>query len=191
MADIYQCQLCCRFHPLQACAWFRRMTVDERKEAVRVHKYCGNCLARSHSTRACPSRNTCRVCKLSHHTLLHRTTDKTPARISSAVTIVPPRAQKRQCVHTRICLCHPQRTNTTVPRSQRKALNRDGKEGIFKRQSKAARPDRGKRRHYQLDDLVTVAATSLRDLQQHLNRFAPVQGGRHDHDENGGNLITF
>ncbi|XP_017465544.1 PREDICTED: xylulose kinase isoform X4 [Rhagoletis zephyria] len=38
--DVYQCQLCCRFHALQACACFRKMSVAERIEAVRVHKYC-------------------------------------------------------------------------------------------------------------------------------------------------------
>ncbi|XP_017470428.1 PREDICTED: uncharacterized protein LOC108362088 [Rhagoletis zephyria] len=72
--DVYQCQLCCRFHALQTCACFREMSVADRIEAVRVHKYCMNCLARSHKTGACPSRNSCRICKLGHHTLLHRPT---------------------------------------------------------------------------------------------------------------------
>ncbi|XP_036340590.1 1-phosphatidylinositol 4,5-bisphosphate phosphodiesterase classes I and II-like, partial [Rhagoletis pomonella] len=42
--DLYQCQICCQFHPLQACASFRNMDVPERIEAVRNHKYCMNCL---------------------------------------------------------------------------------------------------------------------------------------------------
>ncbi|XP_017474410.1 PREDICTED: uncharacterized protein LOC108365017 [Rhagoletis zephyria] len=61
--DVYQCQLCCRFHALQTCACFREMSVADRIEAVRFYKYCMN-----------PSQNSWRICKLGHHTLLHRPT---------------------------------------------------------------------------------------------------------------------
>lgn len=38
---------------------------------VEDHRYCVNCLARSHTLRNCQSLDTCRKCDRFHHTLLH------------------------------------------------------------------------------------------------------------------------
>lgn len=47
------------------------MDVQTRSQIVDKHRYCVNCLAKSHDLRACPSRDTCRLCGKYHHTLLH------------------------------------------------------------------------------------------------------------------------
>lgn len=47
------------------------MKPAERSRVVRQHKYCLNCLAKSHTVTACHSTNNCRKCRNYHHTLLH------------------------------------------------------------------------------------------------------------------------
>ncbi|XP_017484622.1 PREDICTED: uncharacterized protein LOC108373271 [Rhagoletis zephyria] len=56
------------------------MTSDERYESARIHQYCINCLATSHSTGACNSADSCHRCGKAHHTLLHRSTTSPPER---------------------------------------------------------------------------------------------------------------
>lgn len=48
------------------------MDIDQRIKAVRRHKYCLNCLARTHTVRNCDSTDTCLKCRSLHHTLLHQ-----------------------------------------------------------------------------------------------------------------------
>ncbi|XP_046812416.1 uncharacterized protein LOC124421368 [Lucilia cuprina] len=60
-----------RFHAIRFCPKFMNMTVIRRIEMVTRHKYCVNCLAKSHSVRDCTSMASCRRCHRFHHTLLH------------------------------------------------------------------------------------------------------------------------
>lgn len=69
--NIHQCLVCQKFHPLRYCKRFLAMTVYHRQRAVRRHSYCFNCLARSHKTIHCTSRDMCQRCGDAHHTLLH------------------------------------------------------------------------------------------------------------------------
>ncbi|XP_036340378.1 uncharacterized protein LOC118749688 [Rhagoletis pomonella] len=78
--EVNQCRLCCRYHPLRFCHAFRAMTPDERYESARIHKYCINCLATSHTTGACSSADSCHRCGMAHHTMLHRPTASPPER---------------------------------------------------------------------------------------------------------------
>lgn len=63
--------LCQSFHALRFCRKFLKMTVEKREKFVDRHRYCLNCLAKSHDLRTCTSRDTCRKCDRWHHTLLH------------------------------------------------------------------------------------------------------------------------
>ncbi|XP_059216398.1 uncharacterized protein LOC131994114 isoform X1 [Stomoxys calcitrans] len=68
---IHQCLICKNYHPLRYCRQFLKMAVKDRRRAVVRHKYCLNCLARSHKTAQCTSTNLCQRCERGHHTLLH------------------------------------------------------------------------------------------------------------------------
>lgn len=46
--------------------------VERYLRAKRLH-LCLNCLGRNHCSSTCPSHRRCQNCKVSHHTLLHRT----------------------------------------------------------------------------------------------------------------------
>ncbi|XP_037827651.1 uncharacterized protein LOC119615721 [Lucilia sericata] len=48
-----------------------KMSPKKREDVVENHGYCINCLAKSHTIRACQSMDTCRICYSYHHTLLH------------------------------------------------------------------------------------------------------------------------
>lgn len=69
--NAYLCRICKRPHPLRTCRKFLAMNVAERIRAVRIHKYCSNCLAHDHSQGACFTNHGCKACKKFHHTLLH------------------------------------------------------------------------------------------------------------------------
>lgn len=70
-----ECLVCFKFHPLRFCNIFKRMTTVQRAYAVRVHKYCVNCLARTHLLKDCRSAWSCQICGNLHHTLLHPTSE--------------------------------------------------------------------------------------------------------------------
>jgi hypothetical protein len=65
------CAVCCELHQLRACQKFRTFTVDERRKFVDDKRICWNCLSPGHLQRSCNSLNRCRICKNSHHSLLH------------------------------------------------------------------------------------------------------------------------
>lgn len=69
--DFYKCKMCNRFHALNVCPKFLKMTPKERNLMILKNSYCVNCLARSHRFRDCRSRHTCRKCGRYHHTMLH------------------------------------------------------------------------------------------------------------------------
>lgn len=87
---IYECAICLERHSLRYCRIFCGMTVVDRRVTVRNHKYCMNCLARSHEVEDCHSAATCRKCGYQHHTMLHPQipvppTALTPAYVSPKV----------------------------------------------------------------------------------------------------------
>ena len=53
------------------CDEFREINVKERKETVRKHKLCWNCLSKGHQINDCKSTVKCRECNKRHHTLSH------------------------------------------------------------------------------------------------------------------------
>lgn len=68
---IHQCLICRKFHSLRYCKRFIAMSVLCRRRAVRRHGYCWNCLARSHQSAHCSSKDVCQRCEGTHHTMLH------------------------------------------------------------------------------------------------------------------------
>ena len=70
-SKVYECWICNDDHHLMKCDKFRKISVKERKENVRKHKLCWNCLSKSHQIIDCKSTVKCRGCSKKHHTLLH------------------------------------------------------------------------------------------------------------------------
>lgn len=72
LGKIYgDCRICFKDHPLRNCYKFRRMTVSQRYDVVRNHRYCENCFALSHRISHCKSSERCLNCSQRHHTMLH------------------------------------------------------------------------------------------------------------------------
>ena len=67
----YSCPLDEELHYAWACPTFKRKTLTERKEHVKVHSLCENCLKPGHTSTDCNSRFTCQTCAGRHNTLLH------------------------------------------------------------------------------------------------------------------------
>ncbi len=67
-----KCPHCGDRHNLVRCPAFSDLDVETRNSIVRDKKLCLNCLANGHTQKNCPSKYTCRSCKLKHHTMLHR-----------------------------------------------------------------------------------------------------------------------
>ncbi|XP_046803778.1 uncharacterized protein LOC124419208 [Lucilia cuprina] len=58
-------------HNITSCPSFGALMVSERFKYVKSNKHCFNCLYKGHGATKCPTPSRCKVCKLSHHTLLH------------------------------------------------------------------------------------------------------------------------
>ena len=67
----YSCPLCKEAHYAWGCSAFKDKTVAQRKEHVRQHTLCSNCLKPGHSQGDCKSRYSCQTCEGRHNTLLH------------------------------------------------------------------------------------------------------------------------
>lgn len=71
VADI-QCSLCAEPHRLSNCKQFvQKLDCDARRSFVLEKGICFNCLGNNHSAKVCNSKVKCRICKRSHHSLLH------------------------------------------------------------------------------------------------------------------------
>ena len=70
-SKVYECWICKGNHRLMQCDEFRKMNIKERKETVRKHKLCWNCLSKGHQINDCISTVKCRECSKRHHTLLY------------------------------------------------------------------------------------------------------------------------
>ena len=68
-----QCTVCKEgSHPLFQCHTFKEWDQSHQHTHVRTSNLCYNCLSKSHSSKDCPSKWSCRECGGRHHTLLHR-----------------------------------------------------------------------------------------------------------------------
>ena len=68
------CQHCSEAHQIWKCEAFRDAPVAAKLTTVNKARICFNCLASGHASKACPSKYSCRVCQLRHHTYLHDST---------------------------------------------------------------------------------------------------------------------
>ena len=60
------------FHPVDQCAVFITMTVDQRCDIVRQLELCMNCLRKGHYAKDCTRVWTCQQCRKKHHTSVHK-----------------------------------------------------------------------------------------------------------------------
>ena len=58
-------------HRIYMCEKFKNMSVKQRRDAIYQLKACFNCLKMGHSSKECPSTQSCRSCNKRHHTHLH------------------------------------------------------------------------------------------------------------------------
>ncbi|XP_075157834.1 uncharacterized protein LOC142231101 [Haematobia irritans] len=69
------CALCkCLDHWISSCAKYIAMDHDLRRNTVKKLGLCLNCLGEGHVVSKCLSKATCKTCRKTHHTTLHRTT---------------------------------------------------------------------------------------------------------------------
>ncbi len=83
-----KCPNCGDRHTLGRCPAFSDLDIDRRNKFVKEKKLCNNCLAEGHSQKNCPSKYSCRLCHMKHHTILHReksSEDSTTATTSACV----------------------------------------------------------------------------------------------------------
>ncbi|XP_011884105.1 PREDICTED: uncharacterized protein LOC105571249 [Vollenhovia emeryi] len=66
-----KCPLCQAQHYINACPKFVGGNPSQRRDLVKLHKRCFNCLSEKHSAQACNSKFSCRVCHKKHHSMLH------------------------------------------------------------------------------------------------------------------------
>lgn len=65
------CEFCSKNHFLYNCKDFGKLIPTKRREYVKDHRLCYNCLSSSHSVFNCKQKGSCRICGKRHHSLLH------------------------------------------------------------------------------------------------------------------------
>jgi len=70
-----QCPLCQGRHFINVCPAFVSKNASQRRDIVKQHKRCFNCLSARHSAQECKSKYSCRVCHKKHHSMLHVDSD--------------------------------------------------------------------------------------------------------------------
>ncbi|EZA55100.1 hypothetical protein X777_05355 [Ooceraea biroi] len=78
------CPLCKAKHFFSACPTFIRGSPSQRRDLVKQHRRCFNCLSQNHAAKECKSTFSCRTCQQRHHSLLHETSDSSNKANSSA-----------------------------------------------------------------------------------------------------------
>lgn len=84
------CPLCKASHYFSACPKFLSASPTQRRDLVKIHKRCFNCLSQSHALKECKSTFSCRTCQKRHHSLLHVESDfkdSTDSSASSALSL--------------------------------------------------------------------------------------------------------
>lgn len=138
------------------------MTIEERKRRVRIHKYCTNCLARSHATEDCISADVCQKCGWAHHTLLHM-----PNRVS---TSTQPNQRSRAYSQT----SRNARTSSRPARVERRnrRANVHQRIGHYSQLARPRRTESRDRTRRRTDDAARNPKTILRKVQRALQRLA-------------------
>lgn len=85
-ASSASCPICSEQHYLRACPTFLRMSIGDRRDAVKKDKICFNCLVPGHYISECKNRMKCRTCNKRHHTLLHSDDTTAPQHNSTPAT---------------------------------------------------------------------------------------------------------
>ncbi|KAL0821359.1 hypothetical protein ABMA28_005948 [Loxostege sticticalis] len=67
-----RCEFCREVHKLCFCKKFAKQDYESRREFVVKNRMCFNCLGGNHTVYECKSKNTCKICKKHHHSLLHK-----------------------------------------------------------------------------------------------------------------------
>lgn len=70
---------------MSACNDFKDKSIPQRRELLNKFRLCFNCLSSKHSRKECSSKYSCRLCQLSHHTLLHEPTS--PSKVESNTSV--------------------------------------------------------------------------------------------------------
>lgn len=83
------CSLCSGKHSIIFCPQFRSKDDKQRKELVRKHLLCFNCLGK-HMLRNCVSTKRCQTCSGMHHTMLHPPSQDKQTSSSSTETATYP-----------------------------------------------------------------------------------------------------
>jgi hypothetical protein len=65
------CPICQGLHEIWNCIVFKAKPIKNRIETAKRASLCTNCLTKGHSVAQC-SAGSCRICRLRHHTYLHR-----------------------------------------------------------------------------------------------------------------------
>ena len=58
-------------HRIYMCEKFKNISIKQRRDAIYQLKACFNCLKMGHSSKECPSTQSCRSCNKRHYTHLH------------------------------------------------------------------------------------------------------------------------
>lgn len=69
------CPICKARHYLSVCPAFLRGNPNQRRDIVKHHRRCFNCLSKNHAAHECKSKYSCRRCHKRHHTLLRAESD--------------------------------------------------------------------------------------------------------------------
>lgn len=77
-------------HLLKECSVFKGDSVEERFRKIKANHLCINCFSGKHMVSNCPSQFNCTICKMKHHTLLHRPNNNLVNNVrQSNVSMVP------------------------------------------------------------------------------------------------------
>ena len=81
-----KCQCCAENYKLFQCSKFHSLSIHDRRQMVRMHKLCKQCLNPSHEEPNCPLQINCkkRYCdnRSNHNSLLHAISDASPENLS-------------------------------------------------------------------------------------------------------------
>ncbi|EZA47680.1 hypothetical protein X777_15428 [Ooceraea biroi] len=80
------CPLCQAQHYLSKCPEFISKNAGQRRDVVKRHKRCSNCLSAYHASADCRSVNTCRSCQQKHHSMLHTSAERSSGSSTMATT---------------------------------------------------------------------------------------------------------
>lgn len=81
------CPLCKAHHYLSTCSKFTSQSSTQRRELVKKHNRCFNCMSAAHSLQNCKSKFSCKTCGKRYHSMLHLESDSVEQK--PAATVIP------------------------------------------------------------------------------------------------------